>query len=95
MANIKENTKTRVTGILWRNPPVTGWFSTQRDSNAESIGMWNVIISSPSQHVCANTGVLFSLAFIFDIANEHNSASIHGKINKKEPVDDTKKIGPT
>ena len=39
-APIKENTKLRVTGLCAGNSPVTGEFSTQRDSNAENVSIW-------------------------------------------------------
>ena len=36
-ANIKETSKVRITGSLWREPPMIGGFPTQRASNAESV----------------------------------------------------------
>ena len=41
LAHIKENIKTRVTGLCEGNPPVTGGFPSQRASNAENIAMWS------------------------------------------------------
>ena len=39
-AQIKENSKVRVTGLCEGNPPVTGRFVSQRACNAENISIW-------------------------------------------------------
>ena len=36
----KKTSKLRVIGLCEGNPPVTGWFPTQRASNAESVSIW-------------------------------------------------------
>ena len=50
-----ENTpKFRVTGLYERNPPVTGGFSSQRASNAETVPLWwchHVGVASPDGFV--------------------------------------------
>ena len=49
-AQIKENTKLRVTGLCAGNSPVTGEFSAQMASNAENVSIWwrhNVIAIRP------------------------------------------------
>ena len=39
-SRLKKTSKLRVTGLCEGNPPVTGWFPSQRASNAENVSIW-------------------------------------------------------